>query len=232
MSPFTPEGTASTDWDGMPKVLAQDDTVTMPQTPNGSLILGYFNQSQQDNAGSLLLSSGAEDPITLPAPPLMRWINILVHNWQANNLKLTNVSDHKATPIFVEAFGPGVPGVQPKQLVIGTPMQLAMRQSAQGVSAPRYMQLKLTLSSGDLATVAIVGGPADPKTGNNAYVIALNSAAGDTGPPTRNPPPEGYYATRKGNSYTFQFNWGSAQVYVVNMSSQTAKPVTALLQSL
>ena len=66
--------------------------------------------------------------------------------------------------------------------------------------------------------------------GNNAYVVALNAAT-NTGPDGPAPPP-GYYATTTANAYTFQFNWGSSNLYVVNMSPVTAAAVVVTLQSL
>ena len=232
MRDFIVGGTVNAAWNGMPQVLAVRGSVAMPQTPNGSLVVGYFNQSQQNNAGRLTFTSGSSAPTTVPVPALARMISILTANWQANNLTLTNNSLNAATPIFVQAFGPGIPGVQPGQLVIGTPVQLAMRQAVQGITTPNWMQLEFTSSTGNLQIVAVVGGPPD-QSGNNAYVIALNSPSGDTGPPTGNPAPPGFFATSGGNKYTLpSFNWGAAAVYVVNLSPQTATPVTALLQSL
>jgi hypothetical protein len=231
MRDFIVGDTVNTVWNGMPKILAGRDSVSMPQTPNGSLIVGYFNQSQLNNAGRLTFTSGASAPTTVPVPALARMISVLTANWQANNLTLTNNSLIASTPIFVQAFGPGVPGMQPGQLAINTPVQLAMRQAVQGLTTPNWMQLEFSSSTSNLEVVAVVGGPQD-QSGNNAYVIALNAPSGDTGPPPGNPPPAGFYATSGGNKYTMQFNWGAAIVYVVNLSPQTATPVTALLQSL
>lgn len=219
-----------TTWNGSPAVLSQYQGVTMPQTPSGSLVIGYLNRAALNNAGRLSVSSGGGTPQILPVPALTRMIGILVNNWGANNLNITNVSAAADTPMFVEAFGPGIPGAQPMQLNPGIRVQLAVAQAAQGTTLPQWMQIILTSNTADLTTVAIVGGPADG-TGNNAYVIALNSPSGNTGP-GGNPPPPGYYATAAGNSYALQFNWSSSVIYVANLSSQTASPVTVLLQPL
>jgi hypothetical protein len=231
MSDVIVQGTVNAAWNGTPQVLAVSGSVSMPQTPNGSLVVGYFNQSKQNNAGRLSVTSGGGNPTFLPVPALARTISILTKNWGANNLNLTNVSSNAATPIFVQAFGPGIPGVQPGKLTVGTPVQLAMRQAVQGTALPSWMQLQFTASAGTEEIVAVVGGPLD-QFGNNAFVIALNSTAGDTGPPPLTPAPPGFYATAAGNSYEFAFNWGSAVVYVVNLSPQTAAPVAVLMQSL
>jgi hypothetical protein len=207
-----------------------NDSVMMPQTPNGSLVIGYLNRSKLNNEGTLTLTSGGSFPIDLDVPPSLRMFYILIGNWQANNLKITNTSEQLDTPILVEAFGPGIPGVTPANLQINVPLQLAMAQAAQTTSKPNSMLLRLTGNQpATLATLAIVGGPS--VDGNNAYVIALNSNS-DTGPPTQKQPPDGYYATTMGNSYDFKFNWPSVTIFVVNMSSQTATPVTVRLLSL
>lgn len=217
-----------TAWNGSPAVLSQYQGVTMPQTPNGSLVIGYLNRATQNNAGRLSFSSGGRSPQIVPVPALMRMIGILVNNWGVSNLNITNLSAAADTPIFVEAFGPGIAGAQPMQLNPGTRVQLAVAQAAQGTTLPQWMQIILTSNTANLTTVAIVGGPADG-AGNNAYVIALNSPSGNTGP-GGNPAPPGYYATAADNSYALQFNWSSSVVYVANLSSQTASPVTVLLQ--
>lgn len=222
---------ANSNWNGTPTPLAVNGSVTMPQTPNGSLVLGYLNQSQFNNMGRLTLTSGGSAPLDLPVPPLLRMFNILVGNWQANNLVLSNTSDNANTPLLVEAFGPGIPGVPLLQLPLAKPLQLAVTQAAQGTAQPRWMRLRLTGNQpATLETLAIVGGPPNAD-GNNAYVIALNADA-TTGPPGPNPARPGYYATTTGNSYDFLFSWSSSLVYVVNMSSQTASPATVLLQVL
>jgi hypothetical protein len=231
MSDVIVQGTVNAAWNGMPQVLAVGGSVSMPQTPNGSLVVGYFNQSKLNNAGRLSVTSGGSSPTFLPVPALVRTISILVKNWAANNLTLTNVSINATTTIFVQAYGPGIPGVQPGKLTVGTPVQLSMRQAVQGTALPSWMQLQFTASAGTEEIVAVVGGPLD-QFGNNASVIALNSTAGDTGPPTSIPAPPGFYATTASNSYGTTFYWGAAAVYVVNLSPQAATPVAVLLQSL
>jgi hypothetical protein len=178
-----------------------------------------------------LLTSGGSTPTLLDAPALSAQPGVLVNNWHANNLSVTNVSLNQQTPIWISAFGPGVPGQTSMRLPTnGTPVPLATGQSAQGTALPQYMQLGMQSATPTLCIFGIIGGPTDA-TGNNGYVIAVNASA-NTGPGTGNPPPTGYFATTTSNAYSFQFNWGGATVYVVNLSPATASGAQVLLRSL
>lgn len=211
-------------WTGTPTTLAVDDSVAMPQTPNGSMVFAYENKSDGNNDGMLVITSGGSDPVDLDSPAGLKQPKILVKNWGANNIKITNVSANQDTPIWVEAAGPGL-SPKPSTLPIGTAVKLDTYTAAQGTTKPSYMQLKLTSNTGDLTVVAVTGGPADA-SGNNASVYALNWPGG--------PPPAdlGYTKVTGGNSLTTQFNWGASVIWVANMSPSTATAVTVILRAL
>jgi hypothetical protein len=212
----------NTNWNGSPVVLNPGDNVNMPITPNGSMLLAWFNQSNQNNTGSLSLTSGGSEPTFETVPPLALQPSVLVNDWLGNNLSVTNISNPGSqTPIWVAAFGPGIPGQTPQNLPSnGTPVQLSTLATAQGTALPRYMQIVLTSNSGSLAVFVIIGGPAT-NAGNNAYVIAVNSSQ-NSGPGTNVTPPVGYYATTTANNYIMSFNWGSSSVFVAGMSPLTS----------
>jgi hypothetical protein len=226
-----PPGFVASSWNGSPTTLAKGAGTSMPVTPNGSLIVGYFNTSTQNSAGRLSVTSGGSQPQYYDVPPLQRMMNLLINNWGGSNLNLVNVSTVATVGIYVQAFGPGIPNAaKPGNLPIGQPIQLSMLQAAQGVASPNNMLLSFTSNPGYMSIMAVVGGPPD-QAGNNAYVFALN-APYNSGPNTGVTPPSGYYATTIDNTYAFPFNWGASVVYVVNMSPQAPAPVTVLLQSL
>jgi hypothetical protein len=214
--------TINASWTGAPTTLQPNNNVNLPQTPNGTAIFAYFNQSKMNNQGTLSLTSGGSTPQFLPVPALANQPSILINNWQANNLSVTNVSPTGTnTPIWISLVGPGLPGQVCVPLVPGNPaVQLAVGQCAQGTALPRYMQLIFQANSGSLTIFPFIGGPTDA-SGNNGYVIAVNAAA-NTGPGTGMQPPPGYYATTTSNIYTYQFNWGSATIFVSNLSPATA----------
>lgn len=218
-------------WNGSPTTLMPNQNVNLPQTTNGSMVLAYQNMSTVNNAGTLSVTSGGSAPNILNVPALANQPSILVQNWAANNLSLTNISPAGATPIWVAAVGPGLSGVVSLPLPVdGTPVNLSTGQSAQGNAIPRWMQLVMQATAGTLTIFTVIGGPVDA-SGNNAYVFAVNAVA-NTGPGTGVNPPAGYYATVTGNTATFQFNWGSSAIFVANESPSTAAIATALVRPL
>jgi hypothetical protein len=217
-------------WDGGATTLEQYEGVTMPQTPNGSMLLGYTNVSPFNSAGKLAWTSGASAPVILLAPALAMAPSVFSHDWGGNNLTITNISVATATPISVSAYGPGL-GSAPIPLPIGRPgVQIALSEAAQGVTTGGWMQLGFRQSSGEAAVFGIIGGPIKAD-GTNAYVIALNSIAGDTGPNTGRPAPLGYYATSSGNSWSYELNWPSGLLYVAYFGAAqvVGDPVTRIM---
>jgi len=207
-----------TNWNGAPLTLAVRDSATMQPTSNGSMILAYQNTSQMNNSGKLALTSGGSQPQFLVAPALLLQPMVLINNWQGNNLTLTNTSVSTNTPIWIAAFGPGY-GAKPAILPItGDPIAVALYSTLSATTVPQWMQLGFHANSADLCLFAFIGGPQDA-SGNNAYAIALNWQYGDTGPGTAKAAPAGYYATAGGNSYSFEFKWGTALVYIAYFGS-------------
>jgi hypothetical protein len=225
--------TLLTAWTGLPTTLLPTQNVNMAQTTNGSMVLAYQNTSTINSQGTLSVTSGGSAPKMLQAYALLNQPNILVNNWQANNLSLTNISPTSSgIPIWVQAVGPGLGGITPVQLPnTGASVTFTSGQAAQGVALPQYMNLTMSSNTSQLTIFALIGGPPDA-TGNNAYVFAVNSPQGNTGPGTGVKPPDGYYATTSANQATFQFNWGSSNIFVANMSPSTAAVATLSLFAL
>lgn len=222
--PFRILGLVAASWNGSPQTLQVNQNATMPQTPNGTMTFACFNQSTQNNSGSLFLTSGGSQPESLTVPALAQQPLIVMNNWMANNLSVTNVSANGNTPIWIGAFGPGIPGQFPANLPTdGTTVPLSPGQSAQGNTLPQYMQLVLQCNNPSLTVFTIIGGPLDASA-NNGYAIILNAAS--------NVPPLGYWAATTGNSYAFSFNWGGALLYVANMSPFSSAGASVALRRL
>ncbi len=210
-------------WTGAPLTLAWHDSAAMPQTPNGSTVLAWLNTATQNNDGTLAATSGGP-PQTLDAPALATIPSILVQNWGSNALTITNISAAKATPIWVEMFGPGIPGVTPATITAGAaPITLASGATATGNSPPNFAQLVLQSNTNNLTIVTLIGGPATGNPPNNAYVFALNYQGA--------PNPPGFTKTTPGNTMTYQFAWNTT-FFVANMSPSTSAAVSASLLSL
>lgn len=214
-------------WDGSPKTITTlGDTLLMPQTPNGSMVFAYQNKATLNNAGQLSLSSGSGATL-LDADFGALVPSININNWQANNLTVNNISTQNATPIWVEAFGPGLPGQTPVPITVGTALTLnpapGTASIATGATPPKSMLLRMSSTTGDASIIALIGGPPD-QTGNNAYVFGLNVPSGQS--------PVGYTKATQGNTINYTFNWGATVLYVANMSASTAAAVTLTLLAL
>ena len=195
---------ANDDWNGSPLTLAQYDSAMMPQTANGSMVVAWQNAAQLNNDGTLMLVSGGGAPQPFDAPALALAPTILVQNWGANDLKITNTSLAAATPIWIEAYGPGIPGRNPITLVPGAaPTPVKIGDSLQGI-ASGWTQIIMQSNSNELGLFALIGGPQDA-SGNNAYVFAINF-------PQSTVPP-GYTKTTMTNSFTYQV-YLNGRVYV------------------
>src|ERR1044072_4884268 len=91
--------TINASWDGSPTTLGWHESAKMPRTADGSMILAWRNLPTLNNDGMLTLTSGALAPQFLDAPNGALVPSVLVNNWKANNLNLTNTSANTATPI-------------------------------------------------------------------------------------------------------------------------------------
>jgi hypothetical protein len=215
---------ASTAWTGQWLQLAVSSSALMQQTPNGTTLFVSLSGATQNNAGVLYLTSGGAAPVPVSVPALVTQPGVLIQNWQANNLSVSNQSSNQQTPIWIALYGPGIPGQQVGVLPVnGTAVTVGGGMSVQGTPPPQYMALTMQCLAGTYCVFGLGGGRPDPATGGNGYVFSVNdSVNGDTGPGTGKTPPAGYYATAAGNSYKYTFNAGSSLVYVANLSSNTA----------
>src|SRR5215218_4737696 len=163
-------------WTGTPTTITPQQNASLAQTPNGTLIFAWQNQSTTANAGRLSLSSGGSGQL-LDAPALTNQPALLVKNFKGSNLSVSNISSTSATPILIEAVGPGLPGLTPTALPMdgtvvplvpfGTPK--ATNVAAQGNAPSQNVVVSLQANSGQLTIFAI-------QVGNTAMVVALNAA--------------------------------------------------------
>ena len=220
-----------TNWNGDSTDLAQGDSVNMDQTSNGSMVLGYRNKTKDNSAGTLQVASGGSRPETENVPAGSNQTEVIVRNWHAQNLKLTNTSDKNSLIITVNAIGPGYGTEAPVALPMdGTKLPLDPNKSAQGNALPQWLTLRLQATSGQETIFALIGGPTQTEGDINAYTFMLNATVNQDPAKEGVPVADGYYAKTTGNTIDFQFNWGSSRVWIANFSGDTA--ATATLQVL
>lgn len=209
-------------WNGAPTVINTNQGLSVQQTPNGTTIFAATNQSTQNNAGSVAMTSGGGAPQFIDVPFGANAPTVLMQNWNANNLNVTNVSANNTTPILCQLIGPGIPGVVPLNLPVGTGIQLASGQVAQGTAQPQWMQLVIQSTAATLGVLGVIGGPVT--NGNNGYIFAINYSS--------NVPPAGYTQVTTANTLTYQFNWGASTIFIGNLSPSTAQTLSITLRAL
>lgn len=212
------QGTSNAAWDGSPVTLLPNQSVHTVATPDGTTVLVYLNGATGNSPATLALTSGGSAPIFITVPPLLDLPSILIKNWKSNVLGITNITPPEVeAPVNMQLVSPGLPWLTPETLnVNAAAVPLGPEQAARGTTLPSWMQMIIQAGSSGPAVYVIFGGPPDG-SGNNAHVVALNTAQ-ETGPGTGKTPPDGYYATTVGSVYTYQLNWGVAPVFVANVS--------------
>ena len=214
------------DWNGDPQTLTNGQSVNMPQTVNGSMVLGWQNTSAGNNNGELTVASGGSRPEKLDATAGLGQVQTITRNWGGNNLQLTNNSQQGEVNIWATAIGPGYGTTPPVDLPMdGTKVTLSAQGAAQGNALPQWMTLRLQATSGQQTIFCLIGGPNSPD-GINAYVFALNMPTNSGPPKDEQPPADGYFQQTTKNTLDFQFNWGSSRLFIANFSGSTAAGAT------
>jgi hypothetical protein len=205
------------DWDGSPVTLPPNDSRNLPQTTNGSMILLYANLSKGNNAGELSVSSGGTKPENVHVAAGTNQPEVMIRNWQAQNLRVTNTSSKDDVDIYVAAYGPGLNPINCIEIAGSSPNPLSTMSCLSGNASPKWMTLRFSAQSGDQTIFGLIGGPVSDD--NNAYVFGLNMPSNSGPPANQKPQVDGYYQTTDKNKLDFQFNWGSSRIWVVNLSS-------------
>jgi hypothetical protein len=191
-------------WDGSPLRLEQYDQAAMANTPNGSMIFAFQNLATENNNGTLMLGSGGQWTKCLPADPLQNAPTIFVHNWQADNLTVSNLSQGPNTPIQIQACGPGMPGQNVKTLPSNTPTTVQLNDVLKASLNGGPTNLVFLRNDGYLGVFGLIGGPL--VSGNNAYMFAVNYPGSST--------PPGYTATTTSNRYIYPINNWISDIYI------------------
>jgi hypothetical protein len=204
------------DWDGSPTTLNQGEGVSLSQTPVGDLIVTFFNKSEENDAGQIALTTGGSNPQFIPVDPLMNAPQIMIQNFEGNNLNLTNTSI-TGVPIEVQAWGPGY-GKPEKLPDDGVFYSLNPYNSRTTKSNPNFMQLVMR-ALGQYTVFGVF-------IGSKPSIYCVNAPDPDT------VPVKGYTTITKNNNWPVSNNWLGKTIWVVNLSALTSTQGEVSLKNL
>ena len=142
---------------------------------------------------------------------------LIVNNWQSNNLQITNLSENKQVKVKVGLYGHGVPTYH---LPIGPKVTLNQYQSCSGRTLANDMALRFTTQTQHQYTVMFLFTIGEPA----AY--CLNATDPDK------IPKKGYpYITTSNNYKTIIQNWMGNPLFIIN-TSPAPGPVEVFLKGL
>jgi len=192
-------------WNGSPKSLNQHEGVTMPQTPVGDLIVTFFNQAEKNDEGKISLTTGGSRPEIITVEPLMNAPQIMIRNFDGNNLNLTNISSTEV-PIQVTAWGPGFgkPDSLPDD---GEWNDLPVYTSRTTKSNPNYMRLGMR-ALGQYTVFGVF-------IGSTPSLYCVNA------PDQSKVPVKEYTEVTSNNTKSLIENWLGKTLWVVNLSAST-----------
>lgn len=228
-------GDAPPPWVGAPTVITAVGTppssVSVYPTDTGMMFVCAINQTTGNNPGNIQWSSGgSSDNLICDAGASEP--TALLRNFAGSTLQLTNVSSASpdSTPVQVMLAGMGRTSMT--SVTFGSATTQYQSSTTILPSAPK-VTIRLTCTGGGNAVVGLIGGPGNPAgSGNNGYLISLNSPRGNTGVPSGQtsggtPAVSPWYATTGNNQYDFVIAPCSGfRIWLGNMSSSTTNSVT------
>lgn len=202
-------------WAGHPTTIPPDG-LRMSPSPNGPIILGFFNQDVTVNDGQVTVTSGASFLQDFRAPAQQAAPVVFIHDFQGNNVNVSNTSTGGSKPpILAEAWAPGLQpsGELPAD---GAPYPLPVYMSRTAVSLPQWMQLTLRSDSGEYTVFGVY-------IGNSVTICCVNAPGGGF---------PGCDSSASNNFLVLRGNWDGATLYVVNLSASSQTGATVTLQEL
>lgn len=203
-------------WGGQPTTIPSDGFQMTP-TPNGNLILGFFNVDASPNDGQVTITSGGSFFKQFPIPALEGAPVLYVHNFQGNNLNVSNTSTGGGRPPLGEAWAPGISasGSLPNN---GIQVPLPIYTSRKAISLPQRMLLTLAAGNGQYTVFGVY-------IGGEVSLYCVNA-------PDSTKVPDGYTKVTSDNSLQLPVSANGAAIYVVNLSTRSQTGATVTLQAL
>lgn len=191
-------------WNGSPTTLQVNDSVTLNPTTNGALVLAAFNTDTQNNAGQLILTWGGNPPITLDVAALQNAPILLNQDFGGDALTVTNISQQ--APIWLAAYGPGLPSANPA----------ALPDSGQFYSLAPYT-VRSTMSQATFQRLVF--------NADKSYTVFVLFEGPDVTTLVINAPEtvSGYDVSSPDNNVPITKNWMGQTLWVVNLSPSTSQ---------
>ncbi|NPC49627.1 hypothetical protein D7X99_37040 [Corallococcus sp. AB032C] len=185
-----------------PVTIETNESTGINQTLDGFMILTLQNLSP--SKATLLYSSGGSTPQQVDIDGGNNAPQIVINNWGANNLTITNLSSKDGTQVAVGLYGLGTPS---KNLPESEQIELTQYQSAGRKTPVSFANLALASFGSPQTTIYFVFSVGKPV----AYAVNVSDPSFYPG-----------YVTDSGNQKKVINNWQGRDLFVINVSTHTS----------
>ena len=188
-------------WDGSGRRLSAGETLHMPKTPDGPLVVAYRIAPKLNQMATLTLTTPGKPPKIVMIQPGADLPGIVTRDWAGQELFVTNISHADGIEIWVTAMGV-IPGKDFEDLPENETRVFGSGQSAQIPTQVGFQQVLVDAQSPEQTLFALIVG-ASANEDSKALVFAAY-AEDNTGPGTEKEPPPGYYATTTASNFSYE----------------------------
>ncbi|AKQ68344.1 hypothetical protein A176_005256 [Myxococcus hansupus] len=182
-----------------PVNISTNESTGINQTLDGYMILTIQNLSS--SKATVLYSSGGSTPQQVEIEGGDNAPQIIINNWGANNLSVTNLSNRDETEVAVGLYGLGTPT---ESLPAGESVELKQYTSAGAKTPAKFAALQLAAGASSETTLFFVFSVGKPV----AYALNVNDPDYFPG-----------YITSASNQTRITNNWQGRDLFVINVST-------------
>lgn len=182
-----------------PVTISTNESTGINQTLDGYMILTVQNLSS--SKATVLYSSGGTTPQQIEIEGGDNAPQIVIYNWAANNLNVTNLSSKAGTEVAIGLYGLGTPT---RPLPVNEQIDLTQYMSAGRKTPASFAALQLASFGSSQATLFFVFSVGRPV----AYALNVNDPSAYPG-----------YVTDAGNQKRILNNWQGRDLFVINVST-------------
>ncbi len=203
------------DWDGTLIDLQPGETVNLPFTPHGDLLLTISNPDLVAGKGAFSWSTGGFPPQEIDVPASSLAPTVVLYNWKGNNLKVANTSTGRRPLLRINAWSPS--RNDPQTLPASGAMVPSLPNSAlQSDGLDGWYQLTLG-STQDYCAFAVF-------QGETARIACVNFVDSLSLPP--------HDTCTRTNRIRLDTTFTGEPLYIVNISPSTSQSCYCQLQEL